>query len=231
MTARRRNGLAFMQTSVVTSANRVCGICGLLFYYPPGSNHAGKYCSRACMSKAFSNRQIRKCVTCGQAIERKPSHIKSSTFCSRDCYYASMRGRTRKTAIVIPCARCEKDMSVNPAWKTYRPKFCSRKCQLDSQRDGATTPELERLRKSARYQEWRTTVFERDNYTCVKCGDGNYKGRGRTVELHADHIKAFAHYSELRFDVDNGQTLCAPCHRGTENFGVKAWRGRARVDV
>lgn len=77
---------------------------------------------------------------------------------------------------------------------------------------GGIYPEHLRLRKSEEYRLWRVAVFERDSYTCVWCG---IKGS----ILNADHIKPFCDYPELRFAIDNGRTLCAPCHRTTDTYG------------
>jgi hypothetical protein len=42
---------------------------------------------------------------------------------------------------------------------------------------------------------------------------------GKTKEkLEADHIKPFALFPELRFDISNGRTLCLPCHKLTDNY-------------
>jgi 5-methylcytosine-specific restriction endonuclease McrA len=68
-------------------------------------------------------------------------------------------------------------------------------------------------RGKSEYKEWRLKVFERDNYTCQDCGDHNYSGRGQTMQLHPHHIKPFATFPELRYEVINGVTLCPPCHR------------------
>lgn len=79
---------------------------------------------------------------------------------------------------------------------------------------GGITPFNQKIRHSIAYKEWRTSVFERDNYTCVSCGQV-----GGT--LNADHIKPFMHFPESRFDIDNGRTLCHPCHTKTETYGHK----------
>jgi len=84
---------------------------------------------------------------------------------------------------------------------------------------GGVTPAHERIRKSLEYKIWRKAVFERDNYTCVWCGDRSKKGHA--VSLHADHIKPFAIFPELRFAIDNGRTLCVSCHRSTDTYGAK----------
>lgn len=90
---------------------------------------------------------------------------------------------------------------------------------------GGISPENERQRKTAAYKEWRTIVFERDGYRCVDCGDRAQVGH--RVILHADHIKPFAAHPHLRLSVENGRTLCAPCHRKTPTYGAKAFTGKA----
>lgn len=61
-------------------------------------------------------------------------------------------------------------------------------------------------RRRSEYREWRLAVFERDHFTCRHCGDN--KGGN----LNAHHIKPYADFIELRFELDNGLTLCKSCH-------------------
>lgn len=82
---------------------------------------------------------------------------------------------------------------------------------------GGITKESHKLRTSLEYKLWRESVFERDNYTCLWCGARSKKGI--KVTLHADHIKPFSLFPELRFAIDNGRTLCVDCHRKTETYG------------
>lgn len=75
---------------------------------------------------------------------------------------------------------------------------------------GGVTKENTIIRQSAEYKNWRTSVFKRDDYSCVYCGSKK--------NIEADHIKQFAFYPELRFDIDNGRTLCHDCHAKTETY-------------
>lgn len=84
---------------------------------------------------------------------------------------------------------------------------------------GGVTREAERIRKSIAYKEWRTAVYQRDNYTCTLCGES------KSGQLNADHIKPFAYFPELRFDISNGRTLCVDCHKQTDTYLIKArWK-------
>jgi len=77
---------------------------------------------------------------------------------------------------------------------------------------GGVAIENKRIRASIDFRLWREAVFARDNWTCQEC-------EIRGGELHPHHIKAFSLFPELRFAIDNGVTLCASCHRKTNNYG------------
>lgn len=54
------------------------------------------------------------------------------------------------------------------------------------------------------YRKWRTDVYRRDRYKCLKCGSKR--------KLQAHHIMRWADHPLLRFDLNNGITLCRRCH-------------------
>lgn len=70
---------------------------------------------------------------------------------------------------------------------------------------GGTSKVGQPFRRSPEYKEWRTKVYERDDYTCYAC-----KQKGG--ELNAHHILPYTTYPGARLLVANGQTLCIDCH-------------------
>ena len=64
------------------------------------------------------------------------------------------------------------------------------------------------LMKSQLYKNWRKAVFARDYYTCQMCNDNT----GGNLQAH--HIRPIRDHKNdlLIFDINNGITLCKPCH-------------------
>ncbi len=96
--------------------------------------------------------------------------------------------------------------------ETIREMSNAKKGQKSNLWKGGITPVNTMIRASLEYKLWRKSVFERDNYICIWCGQKGGK-------LSVDHIKPFALYPELRFAIDNGRTLCIDCHRKTDTWG------------
>ncbi len=76
---------------------------------------------------------------------------------------------------------------------------------------GGVTTLRERLRRHKQYRGWRLSVLNRDNYTCIYCGDTN--------KLRIHHIISLREcmdygINELMYDPNNGETVCEDCHKG-----------------
>lgn len=65
---------------------------------------------------------------------------------------------------------------------------------------GRASQERARFRKNIVPQ-----VLKRDGYSCQNC-------QAHGCRLHVDHIKSWAEYPELRFELSNLRSLCVPCH-------------------
>jgi hypothetical protein len=72
---------------------------------------------------------------------------------------------------------------------------------------GGVTHEHDLIRRTDKYKNWRSEVYERDGWRCIECHQ-----KCQAMEIVAHHIKSFADYPESRFEVSNGITLCRSCH-------------------
>lgn len=148
-------------------------------------------------------------------------HTEEAKRKNRDAHKGKVAWNKGKTGIYSKEVRdrISSSLKKNPVryWKgKNNPHVTGEKCHLWR---GGITPENHKIRSSLEYKLWRTAVFERDKYECIWCGLKS--GNGRAVILHADHIKPFAYYPELRFAIDNGRTLCVECHKKTDTYAKK----------
>ena len=135
-------------------------------------------------------------------------------FCSKPCAYkgrelkgtfanghpdlvpASSRGHSAETRRKIAKIQRDKGLRGEAHW-SWR---------------GGLRAERSRAMCRWEYKEWRAAVFSRDDYTCQDCN-------ARGVKLNADHIKPWSTHPGLRYDINNGRTLCVPCHMKQPTHG------------
>lgn len=163
-------------------------------------------------------RVTKTCYGCGRDVVRKPSQFRSDrVFCSKDCYHKNGRVTNK---IAVNCSVCDKEIRVwGSRLKYSKDIHCSKECadrgnsirysgedspHWDSDK---TSEERAVERKYPAYNTWRFEVFERDSFTCQKCGDD----KGGNLVAH--HIYNYSEHKELRTELTNGITFCECCHK------------------
>lgn len=192
---------------------------------------------------------MKKCLFCGNLYTKKTSSLKEwskQKYCSRECSNKSKIGKPNKSNAKFikgdkrlvgntygfikgftpwnkgrTWTKEERQKISNTMKGKSQPWHSGDKCNFWK---GGKSSEYTKLKNSLEWKEWRRKVFERDDYTCQECGSRCYKGNGKSVWIHPHHIKSRTEFSELQFEVSNGQTLCRDCHRKTYNYGIKAVR-------
>lgn len=173
------------------------------------------------------------CPTCKQHFSKPANyslrHFQSKIYCSNKC-----RAAIKKNGAILTCLNCPTTFYARPCEQR---KFCTKPCadlykfgksihnsgqfkKGDNAGEnhynwkGGNSSELHQIRTSTEYKKWRTAVFIKDGFRCLDCGE---KG----VRLNADHIYPFAYFPRLRFDINNGRTLCVECHKKTPTYAGK----------
>lgn len=130
-------------------------------------------------------------------------------------------GLANSRSISFKCDYCgKKSKTKSSAYARKNRHFCSTKCYSNYRIEfgqpsehprwrGGITRETQRGRGNKKYKMWQTMVFERDGYKCIWCSSKE--------QIEADHIKRWSEHPELRYNVDNGRTLCIKCHNKIRN--------------
>ena len=126
------------------------------------------------------------CETCGKSFKIIPARKKTAKYCSIKC----ATGKNIFAKGNVPWNKGREHLRGKKHWN-WR---------------GGVDKEHTRIKQTIEYKEWRAAVYRRDGWKCMRCG---YKG----LNIIAHHIKSFSKYPELRFSVENGETLCRSCHQ------------------
>lgn len=120
------------------------------------------------------------------------------------------------------CLTCKKEFE-KPVWR--KAKYCSCKCKAYVPwNKGKKMPEIAgenhyryvedrskikqccQERRSPKYKEWRLKVYKRDNFKC------KINNKDCVLKIQAHHILPWRDYPELRYEINNGITLCLAHH-------------------
>lgn len=149
-----------------------------------------------------------ECKTCKGSYKKREDTIKNWSGICRKCSNVEKGSKMKGThRVIVPsCIDCGKISRYIK--EGVRCKPCSLRYRSGKNHyhwKGGITKAERILRNRIEYKDWRKSVFERDSYTCQNCSQVG-------GELNADHIKPFAYFKELRLSIENGRTLCKPCH-------------------
>ena len=160
------------------------------------------------------------CEGCGDSFDSKIRSAKQK-YCSRNCRSKNCHnsGKFVKGQKSWNAGLNVSGMSGRKCTDEHKAKIRAANLgELAPNWKGGLTEMNYRIRRSAEYKDWRESVYRRDNWTCQECGSRSEKRK--RLRLNADHIKPFALYPELRFELSNGRTLCESCHRKTPTWGA-----------
>jgi hypothetical protein len=82
---------------------------------------------------------------------------------------------------------------------------------------GGISGDRGRVMSTKIYKTWRQTIYEKDKFTCQKCGQVGY-------ELNVHHIESYAEYENKRCEIGNGITFCKKCHLKFQEGTSLTWR-------
>jgi len=191
---------------------KICIKCEKLYLVYPYRKNESNYCSRFCANHSIERGEK---ITLGLRAKGIRPLING---------HHPLLGthRSEQTKEKLRIANLDKKQSVETNKKrsdTFRIKYLN-----------CDTNILDKLRHCLEYKIWRTSIFKRDNFTCIECGQLGGK-------LCVDHIIPFSYIlKKVKFelgeenlfqkclnytflwDTNNGRTMCFECHKKTDTY-------------
>ena len=139
------------------------------------------------------------CLNCAKLFYVPKHKLATRKYCELKCKHAHLKidpwkNKPERTHSKETRDKISKHQTDNP-----------RRGELAYNWKGGSGTERHQAMGRTEYKQWRVAVFTRDNYTCQICSQyGGY--------LHADHIETWAENPSLRYDLNNGRTVCRACH-------------------
>lgn len=192
-----------------------CAGCGAVYEGP--SRYAKKFCTRECWRVNAAGKHLQTgrnltCNECGAEFYARGVWVANGRgFCSWGCYNKDR---------AIQLRQCECGEYFKP--KDQSTQYCSHRCSKMGDKNPNWNGGGEYRKILSPDRAWREIVFERDNFTCLICGQ-----RGGRLQAH--HLDAYHWCVERRYDIDNGVTLCRDDHIafhtmfGTKNTTQQDW--------
>lgn len=130
------------------------------------------------------------CIKCGLTKSVQISHRKQK-YCSQDCYHN------------VPISKETKNLqSIKNKERKAIPPHYKGESHYRWIKDRTKIKQYWTERSNPEYKQWRKRVYERDS---LKCKMHNSDCHGK---IYAHHILGWTAFPELRYEVDNGITLC-----------------------
>lgn len=156
---------------------------------------------------------FKSCTQC--KLNFSPKRGTKGLFCSYKCYHISKKGKT----VYIGGHTGKKHTE---EWKVHMSSLLKGRKYPNMQGENHPNWILDRSlvkrrqeRNNPEYKLWRKKVWNRDRFKCLI---SNQDCEGK-IEAH--HILGWSNYPELRYEVNNGITLCHAHHPRKREDEVK----------
>ncbi len=176
-----------------------CLKCGNGFHVVPARAETAKYCSKECKyaDRKAETKLTKTCKRCAKVFQTW--RAQDNDFCSYNCAWKAKEKKIRKN-----CAYCHK-----PFWikrTEVETLCCSWECRINRLHSRMGPRSNPRFWKIV-----RTTVLERDGWTCQGCRLVSFNGKSLHVH-HRIHRK-----NGGTEELENLITLCDSCHKAEHN--------------